>query len=284
MSEISFHGANYWTKILLSYLHSPDHPMKTRIFQSIAKKIFPHGILVKNHFGTNLYVQPDEYIGWSILYTGGYEENTLNLGKKLLENGGNFLDIGANFGLFTCTLGGIPGVRSYSIEPFAKEFIKLQKNLSINPRINAQLFNVALDSSHGLLKIEDFKAGNSGTVRILLDDEQVDSRRHAISAVTLQSLLVYAQVSNVTLLKIDVEGYELPVLEGLDWESPLRPRHIITEFTDYSSRAKGVGRKSLWEFLTARGYEGFTVHGQPLSLEQSMPEDNAWFQDVNYMG
>jgi Methyltransferase FkbM domain len=149
--------------------------------------------------------------------------------------------------------------------------------------VNAQLFNVALDSLHSLLTIEDFKSGNSGTVRILLSDEQVNSNRHTISAVTLQKLLMHAQVKYVTLMKIDVEGYELPVLEGLDWDSPLRPRHIITEFTDYSQRAKGFGRRSLLEFMTAKGYEGFTIHGQPLLLEQSVPEDNAWFRDINQM-
>jgi hypothetical protein len=44
----------------------------------------------------------------------------------------NFVDVGANFGLFTYTLGAIPGVQTYAVEPYAKEFVKLQKNLSIN--------------------------------------------------------------------------------------------------------------------------------------------------------
>ncbi len=81
-------------------------------------------------------------------------------------------------------------------------------------------------------------------------------------------------------MKIDVEGYELPILEGLDWQGSLRPRNVIIEFTDYSARAMGNGRKSVLEFFTARGYEGFTVDGKPLSLEQNTLEDNAWFRDI----
>jgi hypothetical protein len=42
----------------------------------------------------------------------------------------------------------------------------------------------------------------------------------------------------------------------------------------------GNGRKSVLEFFEARGYEGFTVDGKPLSLEQNTLEDNAWFRDI----
>ena len=283
MSELTYYGANYLAKALLMYLHGPDHPIKVRLFRSIAKRLFPHGVLLENECGTKLFVQADEYIGWSILCTGAYEKDTLALGRKLLEKGGSFLDVGANFGLFTYTLGAIPGVQTYAVEPYAKEFVKLQKNLSINSQMNVQLFNVALSNLHTLLMMEDFDPGNSGTIRVLLNDAETNSKRHTVSATTLQDLLVYAQTSEITLMKIDVEGYELPILEGLNWDSSLRPRHIIAEFTDYSARTKGDGRKSLQDYLAQKGYEGFTVHGQPLSLECSTPEDNAWFQDTNYI-
>jgi len=81
---------------------------------------------------------------------------------------------------------------------------------------------------------------------------------------------------------IDVEGYELPILEGIDWQSSLRPQNVIIEFTDYSSRFMGSGRKTLLEFFTAQGYEAFTVNCKPLSLEQNLLEDNAWFRDLTY--
>ncbi|NMF56633.1 FkbM family methyltransferase [Pseudanabaena yagii] len=38
---------------------------------------------------------------------------------------------------------------------------------------------------------------------------------HAVSTTTLQSLLNFSGVKTITLMKIDVEGYELQILYGL---------------------------------------------------------------------
>jgi FkbM family methyltransferase len=282
MNNISWQGSDFKTKILLSYLRSPDHPMKVRLIQTIIDKLYPKGLIATNQLGAKIYVQPHDYIGWAILSKGSYEGFTLALATKLLKEGGTFLDIGSNFGLFTCSVGMIPKTECYCVEPSAREFLRLQENIALNPGIRAKLFNLALDNSVKLLELEDFNPGNSGTVRILLEDEYSNSGRHTVAATTLQELLSHTKVTNITLMKIDVEGYELPVLEGIDWQGSFRPRNIITEFTDYSSRAKGIGRQSLLEFFTERGYEGFTVDGKPLSLEQNPLEDNAWFRDITY--
>ncbi len=166
------------------------------------------------------------------------------------------------------------------VEPFAREFLRLQQNIHLNPTIKAKLFNLALDNSSRILEMEDFIPGNSGSVRVLLNDRHPGSACHRVAATTLQNILSHAGTDTIHLMKIDVEGYEIPILEGLDWQGSFRPKNIITEFTDYSSRAKGRGRSTLFEFLTNQGYEGFTVDGKPLSSESSPLEDNAWFRDT----
>jgi FkbM family methyltransferase len=280
MKEICWQGSDLKSKVLLAYLRSPNHPMKIRLIRGLISKIFPEGMVVKNQLGAKIRVQPHDYIGWSILSTGSYEGVTLALAAEILKVGGIFLDIGTCFGLFTCSLGVIKNVECYSIEPYANSFVKLQDNIDLNPGVIAKLFNVALDKGVNLLEIENFNSGNSGTVRVVLDDRHSKISRHTVAATTLQKLLSHANVQRITLMKIDVEGYELPILEGLDWQGSLRPRNVIIEFTDYSARAMGNGRKSVLEFFEARGYEGFTVDGKPLSLEQNTLEDNAWFRDI----
>jgi FkbM family methyltransferase len=280
MKEICWQGSDLKSKALIAYLRSPNHPMKIRLIRGLISKIFPEGMVVKNQLGAKIRVQPHDYIGWSILSTGSYEGVTLALAAEILKVGGIFLDIGTCFGLFTCSLGVIKNVECYSIEPYANSFVKLQDNIDLNPGVIAKLFNVALDKGVNLLEIENFNSGNSGTVRVVLDDRHSKISRHTVAATTLQKLLSHANVQRITLMKIDVEGYELPILEGLDWQGSLRPRNVIIEFTDYSARAMGNGRKSVLEFFEARGYEGFTVDGKPLSLEQNTLEDNAWFRDI----
>ncbi len=280
MKEIFWQGSDLKSKVLLAYLRSPNHPMKIRLIRGLISKIFPEGMVVKNQLGAKIRVQPHDYIGWSILSTGSYEGVTLALAAEILKVGGIFLDIGTCFGLFTCSLGVLKNVECYSIEPYANSFIKLQDNIDLNPGVIAKLFNVALDKEVNLLEIENFNAGNSATVRVVLDDKHSNIFRHTVAATTLQKLLSHAKAKRITLMKLDVEGYELPILEGLDWQGSLRPRNVIIEFTDYSARAMGNGRKSVLEFFAARGYKGFTVDGKPLSLEQNTLEDNAWFRDI----
>jgi FkbM family methyltransferase len=275
-----FHGSDFILKFLITYLRWPDHPTKIRSIRWLLQKLYPDGLIVTNQLGTVLSIKQTEYIGWEILSRGIYEGASLNLAADVLKDGGVFLDVGANFGLWSCILGIIPNVECLSIEPFAKEFLRLQQNICLNPTIKAKLFNLALDNSSHILEMEDFIPGNSGTVRVLLNDRQLGSSYHTVAATTLQNVLSHSGTDAVHLMKIDVEGYEIPILEGLDWQSSFRPRNIITEFTDYSSRAKGRGRSTLFEFLTAQGYEGFTVDGKPLSSNSTPLEDNAWFRDT----
>jgi FkbM family methyltransferase len=275
-----FHGSDFILKSLITYLRWPDHPTKIRSIRWLLQKLYPDGLIVTNQLGTVLSIKQTEYIGWEILSRGIYEGASLNLAADVLKDGGVFLDVGANFGLWSCILGIIPNVECLSIEPFAKEFLRLQQNICLNPTIKAKLFNLALDNSSHILEMEDFIPGNSGTVRVLLNDRQLGSSYHTVAATTLQNVLSHSGTDAVHLMKIDVEGYEIPILEGLDWQSSFRPRNIITEFTDYSSRAKGRGRSTLFEFLIAQGYEGFTVDGKPLSSNSTPLEDNAWFRDT----
>ncbi|NMF56632.1 hypothetical protein [Pseudanabaena yagii] len=66
----------------------------------------------------------------------------------------------------------------------------------------------------------------------------------------------------------------------MDWGSHLRPQHIIIEFTDYSARSQGEGRKSILDFFVSRGYQGKTIDGK--DLDKAILEDNAYFRDLRY--
>ena len=267
--------------LLVKYLRLPDHPIKLRFILAIMKNFFPAGIIVENSYGGKVIVDPEDYIGWSILSQGDYEGETLALATNILKQGGVFLDIGANFGLFTCCLGTLPNVTSYAIEPFAKNFLQLQNNVNLNPKIAVKLFNLALDKKICLLEMEEHNPKNSGTARVSLEAFSL-TKKHTVIATTLQNILENSKVEKVDLMKIDVEGYELPILEGLNWDGCCRPRNIIIEFTDYSSRVEGEGKKTILDFLISSDYQGMTIDGKPLTIEKSILEDNAYFRDIRY--
>jgi FkbM family methyltransferase len=166
-----------------------------------------------------------------------------------------------------------------SIEPHPSNFLKLRRNVRLNPSANVACFHLALSSKEELLDLEEINPGNSGTVRVYSADAYSTKETFTVAACTLQQVLENAKLQGVTLLKIDVEGFEFSVLEGLNWQGQYRPQNVLIEFSDYTARFGGSGRKSLAHFFLEKGYVGYTVQGQPLSPTESTVEDNAWFRD-----
>lgn len=72
-----------------------------------------------------------------------------------------------------------------------------------------------------------------------------------VETVTLATLL--ADVDDVTLLKTDTEGWDLPVLRTFPWER-LHPIAVVCEFEDRKTVPLGYTFHDLARFLTERDY------------------------------
>lgn len=266
-------------RLLLRYIRGFDHPGKIRVVRTIARNLFREGILLSASNGARIRAEASDFIGWAMLRTGAYEPRTLTRAAMILANGGYFVDAGAHMGLFTVYLGSLPGVTCVCIEPHARSFVKLQKNVRLNHTLTVRAYHGALSDRGELLDLEEISPGNSGTVRVHSDDKHSTKDIVIVAACPLQHVLEHVDLESVTLLKMDIEGFELRALEGLDWQGKRRPRNVIVEFSDYTSRFDGQGRSSLLRFFADKGYSAYSVDGQPLSDTDSPTEDNAWFRD-----
>lgn len=72
-----------------------------------------------------------------------------------------------------------------------------------------------------------------------------------------------ADVEQVTVLKTDVEGYDLPVLQTFPWHR-LRPSAVVCEFEGRKTRPLGYAYGDLVEFLLERGYAVYTSEWYPI--------------------
>lgn len=70
---------------------------------------------------------------------------------------------------------------------------------------------------------------------------------------TLSNYCTQASLEKIDFLKIDTEGNDLAVLQGLDFET-LRPEVIMCEFDDQKSRISGYKLVELFTLLEQRGY------------------------------
>jgi len=140
-------------------------------------------------------------------YCGLHEVSEMAFLLHLLRENDRFVDVGANIGSYTVLAAGGVGARVTAVEPIPVTFAHLQRNIALNgldARVQAHC--VGLSDSNGTLR---FSADLDTVNHVLAADEQRPSVEVPVR--TLDELVA----NNVpTLMKIDVEGHEYPVLTG----------------------------------------------------------------------
>ncbi|HVH82060.1 MAG TPA: FkbM family methyltransferase [Stellaceae bacterium] len=226
--------------------------------------------------GATVTIDPTDYLGWAILRTGNYEPASLGLALRLMQaTPGLFVDVGANFGWFSCAVAGIAGSTVIAVEADCANCAALRRNLT--GFANAVVVNAAAGSRFDTLPIRRRAFTNSGTVAI--EPADAASCRDWVAAVPLSDLLhrVGASPERPILVKIDVEGFEPQVLAGLDFAGPSRPRNIIMEYEPTLSAWESL--VALDAFFAERGYDVLDVHGRPVAAAESIPEANIWARE-----
>jgi FkbM family methyltransferase len=141
-----------------------------------------------------------------------------------IPTGSTLYDIGASTGIFAM-YAACSGCRVAAFEPEAANFSVLSHNAFLNRggmQYPAQCFNLALSDSTGLsnMYIKKYEAG--GHLKILGQPKEVGASdtfepEHVqqVLTFTLDDFLAHTQLPAPEYIKIDVDGAELLVLQGL---------------------------------------------------------------------
>lgn len=272
-NSIQWHGDGLVAQALLSYARmTPGHPTKLRLFRSIVRRFFPDGLPLRSIWGARVRVDVADYIGHSICVSGAYEPISICLALELMRTGGTFVDIGSNFGLYTCSVGRVSGVRVVAIDPSPVANAKLQENIRLNSLDSVTMVGAAIQSARGLVHLEAPVAGNLGTARTVAGPFGRLRGGCVVPALPLDEILFSLGVEAIRLLKVDVEGAEFEVLQGLDLVARYRPDDIIMESVTGSS-----GFEACRRLLEDSGYEARFVTGEVFATDAAIPEANIWW-------
>jgi FkbM family methyltransferase len=166
--------------------------------------------------------------------------------KNFLREGDTVADAGANIGMATllCArrVGALGSV--YSFEPHKRTFKHLITNIKLNNLKNVTAFNIGFSNKKE---------------KVFFTDEYVTDINHvdvAGSASVLLSTLdeELKNVHEITLLKIDVEGYELFALEG-GVETLTKTKVVYFESSKFSFARYGYELKDILSFLENQGFK-----------------------------
>jgi FkbM family methyltransferase len=172
-----------------------------------------------------------------------------------LANGGHFIDIGANNGYFTVMASRLIGLRGhvYAFEPSPRELVRLKRNLQINHCRNVSVFAVALGDRSEIKPFYISGLDNPATNT----EFRATSNQHAmiVQFLPLMSLIAKEDLCMVRLVKIDVEGGECSVLNGLAACMPwLREACFIVEIGREHLKRADCQPEDIYEFFDRFGF------------------------------
>lgn len=208
-------------------------------------------------------------------YYREYESDYLAILRKLYKRG-NFLDVGSNIGIYiVCMADLVRGARGriYSIEPLAANVARQKTNIELNGAADVvDLLELAVGETSGTVMMGgDFTTSSingivspAGTVSVPLT--------------TLDELVASGRLHDITLIKMDIEGYEPAVLRGarafLERDRPI----LFAEFNRYRMALNGFDMAESWLMLKNLGYAGHkVVDGELVEIGDPGQHENLFF-------
>jgi FkbM family methyltransferase len=146
--------------------------------------------------------------------------------EKLNVQGTTIIDVGANFGFHTLEFADLVGDEGkvYSFEPQRLVYYQLCGNIILNGRDNIYPKNFALSDEKTALKMENLQYYSDEPINI--GNAHLDACTHLAYNMVDVNTLDSFEFNNVSVLKIDVQGYEPKVLDGAK-ETILKNKPVI---------------------------------------------------------
>ena len=244
---------------ILKFFNAP-HMIKYLYFILILKN---NNIKATSKIGISNYsisLNIGDFIEYWIFVDGLYEKNWINKIVKYVA-GKTFLDVGANIGAYSLSLAK-SAKKVYAFEPLNESRNKLNKSLSDNNIDNITVINKAVSSTDNRKMKLYINPGDKGQSSLSI---KFSSRYQLVQTIQLDSFIKSNNIRSIGLIKIDVEGYEAKVLQGLSKTISKRHPAILVELNKIIAEKSGSDILEIYTFLNSRGYTGETVNGKIVS-------------------
>lgn len=270
VSEESFGSRKpglFWQS-LVNICHQSQAPLRSRLFAPLVRKamlkrpsMLPVDLTLSEF---NLRCQfTDNYSEKKFVFTPWrFDKYERELLSEKLSNGGTFLDIGANVGLYTLTalkaLQGNVG-RIIAIEPNPPTLARFKANLAANTQLHQDKIQIDILEVGIADRDTDFELsvdqGNLGASSIATQNRstatEASKTKVTIHCRPLLDVLAELDVQGIDALKIDIEGAEdlalMPYLESA-------PDSLLAK-TIFIENSAHLWSQDLFATMANRGYQ-----------------------------
>lgn len=208
--------------------------------------------LIQARHGWFLANPNDFYLGQAIIRYGECCELEVEFLKQLKFRPGRLVEVGANAGLLTLPLAKALAVRGETLDVFEPQpflFQNLCANLALNGVTNVRAWPFACGEDAGVVRFPapDYSTpGNFGAISMEQGTQAPPGATKPMLSAPCVRLDDFLGVAPVSLLKVDVEGFELKVLKGAQ-SLMSKSRPVLYVENDRVSQSRAL-IEFLWSF------------------------------------
>lgn len=212
----------------------------------------------------NLY-REDHVAYW----TDRYEENgEVSVFAQLIQPGMTIVDVGANIGMYSLIAAQKVGKqgRVLAFEPVPEIHERLRRNIELNNAANVTPFCIAISNCQGSMQ---FYVGRNDSVGSLY--RQLGEGVIQVNTATLDDVLQEQGVDRVDMVKLDAEGAEYRIIEGMDRLLRRADRPVLLVEHNFTAlKAAGSSADQLFNRIVGYGYEAYLVHKGQLEKRSTL--------------
>jgi FkbM family methyltransferase len=256
-----------------AYVMAPDHPAKLRLVRWLWPWFVPaQGVLCDIDDSHRMWLHPEDTIEGSLFCGQGYEAATCQFLDANLRAGSVALFAGANTGFHLIRAGRRVGEtgKVVGVEPQPLSLYRARRNIAENNLTNVVLVAAGIGNKDGIIPMGPAPEDNTGWASFVLRDP--GRTPFHVTVWRYDSLLDHLQLPSVDLMLLDVEGYELSVLQGMSPASA--PSILLTEVHPKVLELLSGKESTYYETLNAMGYSTWTLNGQPAQPGTKLPDSN----------
>lgn len=189
------------------YRATPFRPVREAYFRSFLRLVRGRRV-IRTVEGMTFELDLGELIDVGV-FLQQYERDVVALIERLAGPGQTVLDIGANIGAHALRFSRQVGAagRVFAFEPMEYAYGKLVKNVSLNANGNIETFRIALSDRNAPGQRVSFRSSWSTSGERTPESAVVDFRR-------LDDWAAERGSPHVHLVKLDVDGHEIQVVQG----------------------------------------------------------------------
>lgn len=217
-----------------------------------------------------------EWAQMDLARNGVTEPLTMDLIQQILGVGDTYIDVGAHVGFVSLVARQSIGQegRVFAIDPQPYNCEKLLRNWELNDFSNLIVHVAAAGAESGFVELPQQANTDKSRLSLELGMPNALDLKFVVPMVAIADLMDRHNIASVDLLKIDVEGFELKVLQGLK-DRIADVKNVVFEalHEDEEDRQR---TRAVCDWLRAQGFEIRTVQGEVFRDAYPVPEENLW--------